>query len=40
VWLLVGEDDFNMEKTREFWLRLGVIGSALLLGTALAAFFG
>jgi hypothetical protein len=40
VWLLVGEDDFAMEKTREFWLRMGVIGSALLLSSGLAAFFG
>jgi len=30
----------DMEKTREFWLRLGVIGSALVLSSGLAAFFG
>jgi hypothetical protein len=29
-----------MEKTREFWLRLGVIGGALILSSAMAAFFG
>ncbi len=30
----------GMDKTREFWLRMAVIGSALLLTSALAAFFG
>jgi hypothetical protein len=31
----------DMDKTREFWLRLGVIGGALILITsAMAAFFG
>ncbi|MEI9979698.1 MAG: hypothetical protein WDN23_12015 [Edaphobacter sp.] len=29
----------GMDRTREFWLRLAVIGSALLLSSALAAFF-
>jgi hypothetical protein len=30
----------GMEKTREFWLRLGVIGGALILmSSAMAAFF-
>jgi hypothetical protein len=29
-----------MDKTREFWLRLGVIGGALILmSSAMAAFF-
>jgi hypothetical protein len=27
-----------MDKTREFWLRLGVIGGALILSTAMLAF--
>ena len=30
-WDWFGEDDSGMDKTREFWLRLGVIGSALVL---------
>jgi hypothetical protein len=31
----------GMEKTREFWLRLRVIGGALILmSSAMAAFFG
>jgi hypothetical protein len=30
----------GMDKTREFWLRLGVIGGALILmSSAMAAFF-
>jgi hypothetical protein len=29
-----------MDKTRDFWLRLGVIGSAMILSSAMAAFFG
>ncbi len=33
--------DSGMDKTQEFWLRLAVIGSALVLvSSALAAFFG
>jgi hypothetical protein len=28
-----------MDKTREFWLRAGVIGGALILSTAILAFF-
>jgi hypothetical protein len=28
-----------MDKTREFWLRLAVIVSALILSSAMAAFF-
>jgi len=29
---------YGMDKTREFWLRLGVIGGALILSTAMLAF--
>jgi hypothetical protein len=40
-WLLVGDDDYGVEKTREFWLMLGVIGGALILmSSAMAAFSG
>jgi hypothetical protein len=28
-----------MDRTREFWLRLAVIVSALILSSAMAAFF-
>lgn len=32
---------WGMDKTREFWLRLGVIGGALILmSSAVVAFFG
>jgi hypothetical protein len=32
---------FDMDKTREFWLRLGVIvGGLFLVCSAMAAFFG
>jgi hypothetical protein len=30
----------GMEKKGEFWLRLVVIASALILSSAMAAFFG
>jgi hypothetical protein len=36
-----GLHHYGMDKTREFWLRLGVIGGALfLMSSAMAAFFG
>ena len=35
----VGEMILGMEKTREFWLRLGVIGSAVILSSGLVALF-
>jgi hypothetical protein len=35
-----GEDDLPVEKRRDFWLRLAVIGGALILmSSSLAAFF-
>jgi hypothetical protein len=35
-----GEDDHPMEKRRDLWLRLAVIGGALILmSSSLAAFF-
>jgi|HubBroStandDraft_4_1064222.scaffolds.fasta_scaffold2454813_1 hypothetical protein len=30
--------DRGVDETREFWLRLGVLGSALILSSAMAAF--
>jgi hypothetical protein len=40
-WLPLGEMIFDMDKTREFWLRLGVIvGGLFLVCSALVAFFG
>jgi hypothetical protein len=37
----VGGDDFDMDKTLEFWLRLGVIfGALILMSPVMAAFFG